>query len=193
MNPKAEHFFENAKRWNEEFNLLREIIIENQSLVEDYKWMHPCYTFEGKNIVLIHGFKDYCALLFHKGALLKDTDQLLIQQTENVQSGRQLRFTQVEQIAHLRETIQRYIQEAIALEKSGAKVTMRQVEDYPIPEEFTKALNEDQALKDAFLSLTPGRQKGYLFYFNQAKQPKTRHSRIEKYYEHILDGKGIDD
>lgn len=193
MNPKAEHFFENAKRWNEEFNLLREIIIENQSLVEDYKWMHPCYTFEGKNIVLIHGFKDYCALLFHKGALLKDPDQLLIQQTENVQSGRQLRFTQVEQIAHLRETIQRYIQEAIALEKSGAKVTMRQVEDYPIPEEFTKALNEDQALKDAFLSLTPGRQKGYLFYFNQAKQPKTRHSRIEKYYEHILGGKGIDD
>lgn len=193
INLKAEQFFENTKRWNEEFNLLREIVLENQSLVEDYKWMHPCYTFEGKNVVLIHGFKDYCALLFHKGVLLKDTAQLLIQQTENVQSGRQLRFTHIGQIANLRETIANYIQEAVAIEKSGAKVNMRKTEDYPVPEEFTKALNEDKELQHAFLSLTPGRQKAYLFYFNQAKQAKTREARIEKYYQHILDGKGIDD
>jgi len=192
-NLKAEHFFENTKRWNEEFNLLREIVVENQSLVEDYKWMHPCYTFEGKNIVLIHGFKDYCALLFHKGVLLKDTEQLLIQQTENVQSGRQLRFTHIEQIANLRETIVNYIQEAVAVEKSGAKVNMRKTEDYPVPKEFAKALNEDKELQHAFLSLTPGRQKGYLFYFNRAKQEKTREARVEKYYQQILDGKGIDD
>lgn len=193
MNLKAEHFFENAKKWNEEFNLLREIVTENQSLVEDYKWMHPCYTFEGKNIVLIHGFKNYCALLFHKGALLKDNKKLLIQQTENVQSGRQLRFADIDQISSLRTVIVDYIQEAIEIEKSGAKVAMRKAEDYPVPEEFARALREDQALQSAFTSLTPGRQKAYLFYFNQAKQPKTRESRIEKYYQHILDGKGIDD
>lgn len=193
MNLKAEHFFENAKKWNEEFNLLREVVIENQSLEEDYKWMHPCYTFEGKNIVLIHGFKNYCALLFHKGALLKDNKKLLIQQTENVQSGRQLRFTDIDQISSLRNVIADYIQEAIEIEKSGAKVAMRKAEDYPLPEEFARALREDQALQSAFSSLTPGRQKAYLFYFNQAKQSKTRESRIEKYYQHILDGKGIDD
>lgn len=193
MNLKAAHFFENASRWNEEFNLLRKIVIENKALVEDYKWMHPCYTFEGKNVVLIHGFKDYCALLFHKGVLLKDPKRLLIQQTENVQSGRQLRFTSIEQIINLSETIADYIQEAISVEKSGVKVNMRKTEDYPIPDEFARALNEDKELKAAFLSLTPGRQKGYLFYFNQAKQAKTRESRIEKYYQHILDGKGIDD
>lgn len=193
MNLKAEHFFENAKKWNEEFNLLREIVIENQSVVEDYKWMHPCYTFEGKNIVLIHGFKDYCALLFHKGALLKDNKKLLIQQTENVQSGRQLRFTNIDQISSLRTVIIDYVREAIEIEKSGAKVIMRKAEDYPVPAEFARALREDQALQSAFSSLTPGRQKAYLFYFNQAKQSRTRESRIEKYYQHILDGKGIDD
>ncbi|MNI42739.1 hypothetical protein D3C73_970410 [compost metagenome] len=155
--------------------------------------MHPCYTFEGKNIVLIHGFKNYCALLFHKGALLKDNKKLLIQQTENVQSGRQLRFTDIDQISSLRNVIADYIQEAIEIEKSGAKVAMRKAEDYPLPEEFARALREDQALQSAFSSLTPGRQKAYLFYFNQAKQSKTRESRIEKYYQHILDGKGIDD
>lgn len=193
MNLKAEHFFENAKKWNEEFNLLREIVIENQSVVEDYKWMHPCYTFEGKNIVLIHGFKDYCALLFHKGALLKDNKKLLIQQTENVQSGRQLRFTNIDQISSLRTVIIDYVREAIEIEKSGAKVIMRKAEDYPVPAEFARALREDQAFQSAFSSLTPGRQKAYLFYFNQAKQTRTRESRIEKYYQHILDGKGIDD
>ena len=193
MNLKIEHFFENATRWNEEFNLLREIIRENKTLREDYKWMHPCYTFEGKNVVLIHGFKEYCALLFHKGVLLKDTKNMLIQQTENVQSARQIRFTNSEQIEASREAIAEYIREAIEIEKSGKKIEMRKTEDYPVPEEFTRALNDDPLLQTAFQSLTPGRQKAYLFYFNQAKQIKTRESRIEKYYQHILNGKGIDD
>jgi Uncharacterized protein conserved in bacteria len=193
MNLKAEHFFENEKKWREEFMLLREIIRENQALEEDYKWMHPCYTFLDKNVVLIHGFKEYCALLFHKGALLKDPNNRLIQQTENVQSARQLRFTNSLQIEASREIIAAYIREAIEIEKSGKKVEMRKTADYPVPEEFTRALHEDPLLQAAFQSLTPGRQKAYLFYFNQAKQVKTRKARIEKYYQHILDGKGIDD
>lgn len=193
MNLKAEHFFENAKKWHEEFMLLREIIRENQALEEDYKWMHPCYTFQDKNVVLIHGFKEYCALLFHKGALLEDPSNMLIQQTENVQSARQLRFTNSAQIEASREVITAYIREAIEIEKSGKKVEMRKTADYPVPEEFTRALHEDPLLQAAFQLLTPGRQKAYLFYFNQAKQVKTRESRIEKYYQHILDGKGIDD
>lgn len=193
MNLKAEHFFENAKKWKEEFNLLREIVRDNKTLQEDYKWMHPCYTFEGKNVVLIHGFKEYCALLFHKDALLKDPKNMLIQQTENVQSARQIRFTNSEQIEASKDAIAEYIREAIEIEKSGKKVEMRKTADYPVPEEFTRALQEDPLLQAAFQSLTPGRQKAYLFYFNQAKQVKTREARIEKYYQHILDGKGIDD
>ncbi|MFC3199466.1 YdeI family protein [Parapedobacter deserti] len=193
MNEQAERFFEKAEKWSEEFLMLREIIRENKSLEEDYKWMHPCYTFEGKNVVLIHGFKEYCALLFHKGALMKDPAGILIQQTENVQSARQVRFTNIEQIIILKPTIIAYINEAVEIEKSGKKVVMRKVTDYPIPEQFQRALTEDEALDKAFHSLTPGRQKGYLFYFNQAKQSKTREARIEKYYQHILDGKGIDD
>ncbi|WP_286592207.1 DUF1801 domain-containing protein [Sphingobacterium sp. N143] len=193
MNLKTEHFFENSKQWNEEFNLLREIVRENQSLEEDYKWMHPCYTYSGKNVVLIHGFKEYCALLFHKGALMQDPEQLLIQQTAHVQSARQLRFTSISQIIDLRDIIKKYITEAVEIEKSGKKIEMRKVADYPVPEEFKRALAEDNLLQTAFQSLTPGRQKGYLFYFNQAKQSKTRESRIEKYYQQILDGKGIDD
>lgn len=193
MNEQAERFFEKAGKWSEEFQLLREIVRENKSLEEDYKWMHPCYTFEGKNIVLIHGFKEYCALLFHKGALMKDPMGILIQQTENVQSARQIRFTNAEQIIRLKPTITDYINDAIEVEKSGKKVGMKKVTDYPVPEEFQRALADDEALAKAFRSLTPGRQKRYLFYFNQAKQSKTRESRIEKYYQHILDGKGIDD
>lgn len=193
MNEQAEQFFDKVKKWKEEFHLLREIVHENKSLEEDYKWMHPCYTFEGKNIVLIHGFKEYCALLFHKGALLKDPKNILIQQTENVQSARQIRFTNAEQIIKLKSVIKDYIKEAIEIEKSGKKVELKKVADYPIPEEFQRALNEDKALNKAFYSLTSGRQKAYLFYFNQAKQSKTRETRIEKYYQHILDGKGIDD
>ncbi|MBD1434388.1 YdeI/OmpD-associated family protein [Sphingobacterium sp. DN00404] len=193
MNQEAEQFFAEANKWKNEFHLLREIIRENISLEEDYKWMHPCYTFQGKNIVLIHGFKEYCALLFHKGALLKDPQSILIQQTENVQSARQIRFTSVEQITQLKPIIIEYIKEAVEIEKSGKKVAIKKVADYPIPEEFQKALDEDKVLQKAFYSLTSGRQKGYLFYFNQAKQSKTREARIEKYYQQILDGKGLDD
>jgi len=193
MNTQVEHFFEKAQKWQAEFQLLRDIIRENKSLEEDYKWMHPCYTLAGKNIVLIHGFKEYCALLFHKGALMKDPRGILIQQTENVQSGRQIRFTNIEQIIQLQSVIKEYIKEAIEIEKSGKKVDMKKVTDYPVPEEFQKALDDDEALHKAFSALSPGRQKGYLFYFNQAKQSKTRETRIEKYYAHILDGKGIDD
>jgi len=193
MNTQLEHFFEKTQQWSEEFNLLRDIITENKSLEEAYKWMHPCYTLDGKNIVLIHGFKEYCALLFHKGALLKDPEGILIQQTENVQAGRQIRFKHIAEIITLRPVIQAYIREAIEIEKAGLKVEMKKVNDYPIPEEFQQALAQDQELNTAFYSLTPGRQKGYLFYFNQAKQSKTRQNRIEKYYQQILDGKGIDD
>ena len=193
MNTQVEHFFEKTQQWSEEFNLLRDIITENKSLEEEYKWMHPCYTLDEKNIVLIHGFKEYCALLFHKGALLKDPEGILIQQTENVQAGRQIRFKHIAEIITLRPVIQAYIQEAVEIEKAGLKVELKKVNDYPIPEEFQQVLAQDQELNTAFYSLTPGRQKGYLFYFNQAKQSKTRQNRIEKYYQQILDGKGIDD
>lgn len=193
MNAQAEQFFKNSRKWNEEYNLLRKIILENKSLEEDYKWMHPCYTFEGKNVVLIHGFKAYCALLFHKGALLKDPKSILIQQTENVQSARQIRFTNAEQIVKLKSVIKDYLKQAVEIEKSGKKIELKKVADYPIPEEFQQALNDDKELNKAFYALTPGRQKGYLFYFNQAKQSQTRQTRIEKYYQKILDRKGIDD
>lgn len=193
MNTQTEHFFGKAQKWRDEFHLLREIVCENKLLEEDYKWMHPCYTFEGKNIVLIHGFKEYCALLFYKGALMKDTKGILIRQTENVQLARQIRFTNAEQIIKQKPFIRDYIKEAIEIEKSGKKLPMKKVSEYPIPEEFQRALDEDEALSKAFHSLTPGRQKGYLFYFNQPKQSKTRAARIEKYHQCILDGKGIDD
>lgn len=186
MSTEAELFFKNAKKWSEEFYLLREIALKNSSLEEEYKWMHPCYTFQGKNVVLIHGFKEYCALLFHKGALLKDNKQLLTQQTENVQSARQFRFTNAEQILKHKNSIKEFIKEAIELEKSGKKVTLKTASEYPVPEEFQKALDENIAFKTSFYRLTPGRQKGYLFYFNQAKQSKTRESRIEKYYKKFL-------
>ncbi len=193
MNDKAEQFFVKAKRWSEEFHLLRDLVRENELLEEDFKWKHPCYTFQGKNVVLIHGFKDYCALLFHKGALLKDKKGILIQQTDNVQSARQIRFAGVGDIVKLRPLIVEYIKEAIEIEKSGKRVELKQVKDYPVPEEFQRLLDTDEALNKAFHSLTPGRQKGYLVYFGQAKQSKTRESRIEKYYEHMLAGKGMDD
>ncbi|RZL50156.1 MAG: hypothetical protein EOP00_05700 [Pedobacter sp.] len=193
MNTAAEIFFEKSKKWNEEFSLLREIIMENKLLKEDYKWMHPCYTFNGKNIVLIHGFKEYCAILFHKGSLLTDPKNVLIQQTESVQAARQIRFNNTDQIIQLKSVIEAYLIEAIEIEKVGKKVEMKKVADYPIIEEFRKALSEDEMLKKAFYGLTPGRQKGYLLYFNQAKQAKTKIARIEKYYQQILDGKGLED
>lgn len=193
MNPKVvDRFLDRAKNWKDEMKLLRKIC-QDCLLTEDFKWMHPCYTFQGKNIVLIHGFKDYCALLIYKGALLKDTENILIQQTENVQSARQIRFTNLQEIIDLEQTIKAYIFEAIEVEKAGLEVKMKTTEEYNMPEEFKKAIKEDSKLKKAFGTLTPGRQRGYLLYFSQAKQSKTRESRIEKCIPKILDGKGLTD
>jgi len=192
MNPKVDAFLSKAKKWKEEFEQLRMIVLDC-SLTEDYKWMHPCYTFNKKNIVLIHGFKEYCALLFLKGALLKDPEDILIQQTKNVQAGRQIRFTNVREIIEMEPTLKAYIQEAIEVEKAGLKVKMKKTSDFKVPEEFQIKLDENPDLKTAFKALTPGRQRAYLFYFSQAKQSKTRQSRVEKYIPQILDGKGLND
>ncbi|HCN59540.1 MULTISPECIES: YdeI/OmpD-associated family protein [Mammaliicoccus] len=190
--PKVEAFMQREKKWKAEFELLREIIRECE-LEEDYKWMHPCYTLKGKNVVLIHGFKEYCALLFHKGTLLKDPHKLLIQQTKNVQAARQLRFTNVEEIKEQREMIKDYVVEAIELEKSGAKVELKKTEQYEMPVELQEQLNQNKNLKEAFYNLTPGRQRQYIYYISQAKREATRMSRVEKYIDHILDGKGLND
>ncbi|WP_202616790.1 YdeI/OmpD-associated family protein [Arcticibacter tournemirensis] len=192
MNTKVELFLNNATKWKEEMTLLRAIILDSE-LAEDYKWMHPCYTFQGKNVVLIHGFKEYCALLFHKGALLKDPAGILIQQTENVQSARQIRFTDVSDIKQHTSTIKAYIKEAIDIEKSGRKLTLKTTSDYTVPAEFKAKLDQSADLKNAFSALTPGRQRAYLFYFSQAKQSKTKESRIEKYIPKILAGRGLED
>jgi uncharacterized protein YdeI (YjbR/CyaY-like superfamily) len=191
-NPKVDFFFTKAKQWREEYALLRTIILDC-GLTEELKWGVPCYTLEKKNVVLIHGFKEYCAILFHKGVLLSDPKNLLIQQTENVQSARQMRFTSAKEIAKLAPTIKTYLKNAIAVEKAGLKVELKTTEEYAVPEEFQKKLDTDPDLKAAFKALTPGRQKGYLFHFSQAKQSKTREARVEKYIPQILDGKGIDD
>ena len=192
MNAKVELFLNNATKWKEEMTLLRAIVLDSE-LAEDYKWMHPCYTFQGKNVVLIHGFKEYCALLFHKGVLLKDPDGILIQQTENVQSARQIRFTNVSEIKQQTSTIKSYIKEAIDIERSGRKLALKTTSDYTVPAEFKIRLDQNADLKNAFSSLTPGRQRAYLFYFSQAKQAKTKESRIEKYIPKILAGRGLED
>ncbi len=191
-NLKVEAFMQREKKWKDEFELLREIIHECD-LEEDYKWMHPCYTLKGKNVVLIHGFKEYCALLFHKGSLLKDPEKLLIQQTKNVQAARQLRFTNVDQIKEQRDIIKAYVEEAIELEKSGAKVELKKTEEYEMPVELQEQLDQNSNLKEAFYNLTPGRQRQYIYYISQAKRPATCVSRVEKYIDHILDGKGLND
>jgi uncharacterized protein YdeI (YjbR/CyaY-like superfamily) len=192
MNPKVDFYFTKAKTWQEEYAALRMLVLEC-NLTEELKWGVPCYTFQNSNIVLIHGFKDYCALLFHKGVLLKDPKGILIQQTENVQAARQLRFTSAMEIVKLKPTIKSYIQEAIAIEKAGLKVPLKKTTEFKVPEEFQKQLDEQPVLKTAFKSLTPGRQRAYLLYFSSAKQSSTRTSRIAKYIPHILKGKGIDD
>lgn len=189
---KVEKYIEKTKKWKEETKMLREICLDC-GLVEDFKWMHPCYTFQDNNIVLIHGFKDYCALLFHKGVLLKDTKNILIQQTENVQSARQIRFTNVQEIINLKPDIKAYIIEAIEVEKSGLEVKMKKTFEIKMPIEFKKALDENLDLKLAFKALTPGRQRGYLLYFSQAKLSKTRESRIENSLPKIFKGKGMND
>ena len=192
MNPKVDFFFNKAKKWHEEFEKLRMLILDC-GLAEELKWGCPCYTFQKKNIVLIHGFKDYCALLFFKGALLKDGKGLLVQQTKNVQAARQLRFTSAREIVKLKPILKAYIKEAIQLEKAGLKVNLKKTSEFVIPEEFQNKLDEMPALKKAFTSLTPGRQRGYLLYFSQPKQAKTRESRVEKYVQQILLGKGLND
>lgn len=192
MNPKVDTFLSKAKKWREEMALLREIVLECQ-LNEDYKWMHPCYTYQNNNVVLIHGFKDYCALLFFKGVLINDKKGILIQQTENVQDRRQMRFKGLDEIVRLKSTIKGYINEAIKIEQSGLKVEFKKTSEFDMPEEFQKQLERDKKLKTAFDGLTPGRQRGYLLYFSSAKQPKTREGRIEKYIPKILVGKGLDD
>jgi uncharacterized protein YdeI (YjbR/CyaY-like superfamily) len=192
LNPKVDWFFTKPTKWQEEYGKLRVIALDYE-LTEELKWGCPCYTLNGKNIMLIHGFKDYCAYLFFKGALLKDTKNILIQQTPNVQVPRQIRFTNVKEISKLEKTLRAYIEDAIKLEKSGIKATLKKASEYAIPEEFQNKLDEDPALKKAFYSLSPGRQRGYLFYFSQPKLSKTKEARVEKYMKQILMGKGIDD
>lgn len=192
MNPKVDEFLGKAKKWQEEYSALRNIVLDCE-LTEEFKWMHPCYTLGKKNIVLIHGFKDYCALLFHKGALLKDAHGILIQQTENVQAARQIRFTNVQEIVGMETIIKDYILEAIEVEKAGLEVPMKEHKEYIIPEELHHKFNEMPILKTAFEKLTPGRQRAYILHFSQPKQSKTRVSRIEKHTQHILDGKGLND
>jgi uncharacterized protein YdeI (YjbR/CyaY-like superfamily) len=191
-NPKVDFFFIKAKKWQAEFEKLRMIILDCQ-LTEELKWGVPCYTFEKKNIVLIHGFKEYCAILFVKGALLKDAKGVLIQQTENVQSARQIRFTNVREIVKLEPILKSYIKEAIEVEKAGLKVDYKKTSEFSIPKEFRSKLDENLALKEAFYALTPGRQRAYIFYFSQPKLSKTREARVEKYIDVILDGMGLND
>ncbi|CEG28783.1 YdeI [Bacillus sp. B-jedd] len=192
LNPKVEEFLSKATKWKEEYGRLRAIALDCE-LAEEFKWMHPCYTYEDKNVVLIHGFKEYCALLFPKGALLKDPHGVLIQQTENVQAARQIRFTGVQEIIELESIIKEYILEAVAAEKAGLKVELKKTEEYAIPEELQEKFNENSALKTAFEALTPGRQRAYILHFSQPKQSKTRVSRIEKNTPKILEGKGLND
>jgi uncharacterized protein YdeI (YjbR/CyaY-like superfamily) len=192
MNPQVDFYFSKAKKWLEEIEQLRTIVLDC-GLAEELKWGVPCYTFQKKNIVLIHVFKDYCALLFFKGALLSDPKGILIQQTENVQAARQARFTGIGEIVKMRATLKAYIKEALEVEKAGLKVELKKTSEFNVPVEFQDKLDEDPNLKKAFEALTPGRQRAYIFYFSAAKQSKTREARVEKYIPQILDGKGLDD
>lgn len=192
MNPKVDWFFDKATQWQEAYEKLRMICLDC-GLTEELKWGQPCYTFQEGNIVLIHGFKEYCALLLFKGALLTDSHGILIQQTENVQSARQIRFASVLEIVEMEPILKACIYEAIEVEKAGLKVDLKKTSDFTVPEEFQSKLDHIPALKTAFEVLTPGRQRGYLFYFSQPKQSKTRQARVEKYIPQILAGKGLDD
>lgn len=192
MHTQVDIFLAKAKKWKEEMTLLRSIVL-SCGLEEDYKWKHPCYTLNGNNVVLIHGFKEYCALLFFKGVLLKDTKGILIQQTAHVQDRRQLRFTNTQEITKQKKVIQAYIKEAMEVELSGLKVTFKKTADFDMPEEFEQALSNSKKLRIAFDKLTPGRQRAYLLHFAGAKQSATRTARIEKYIPQILDGKGLHD
>lgn len=192
MNPKVDFYFSKEKKWRQEIEQLRTIVLDCQ-LTEELKWGCPCYMFEKNNIVLIHVFKDYCALLFFKGALLKDPNGILVQQTKNVQSARQVRFTNVQEIVEMKSILEAYIYEAVEVEEAGLKVDFKEKAALVFPEEFQKKLDEDLALKTAFNALTPGRQRAYNLYFSAAKQAKTREARVEKCMQQILDGKGLED
>lgn len=192
MNPKVDWYFEKAEKWQKELEQLRTIVLDC-GLTEELKWGVPCYTFQNNNIVLIHDFKEYCAFLFHKGVLLNDENGILIQQTENVQSARQIRFTNIREIIELESVVKTYIFEAIEVEKAGLKVVLKKPTEFKMAEEFQTKLDENAALKTAFEALTPGRQRAYLLHFSQPKQAKTREARVEKCMPQILDGKGLDD
>lgn len=192
MNPKVDFFFAKAGKWSGEMEEMRAIVLDC-GLTEELKWGAPCYTSEKKNIVLIHGFKEYCAFLFFKGALLKDSKGILIQQTANVQSARQIRFTSVQEVMKKRSVLKAYIKEAIGLEKSGQQVSFKKTREFPVAKEFQEKLDKVPGLKAAFQALTPGRQRGYLLFFAAAKQSSTRIARIEKYVPHIFQGRGLND
>jgi len=192
MNPKVDFFFIKAEKWQEEYEKLRSIALDCM-LTEELKWGCPCYTYQNGNIILIHGFKEYCALLFIKGALLHDTHGILIQQTENVQAGRQIRFTNVREIVEMELILKAYIYEAIEVEKAGLEVSFKKQAEYTIPDELQHKFEEIPPLKATFEALTPGRQRGYMLYFSAPKQAKTRELRVDKYIEKILLGKGLND
>ena len=192
MNQKVEEYLRSVGRWQKELKQLRKIILDC-GLIEDYKWKHPCYTLDKKNIVLIHEFKDYCAIDFFKGALLKDLKKILVQQTENVQAERQIRFKSLSEIENLESTIRSYILEAMEIEKAGLKVKMKRTSDFDMPEELKQKFEANTEFKRAFENLTQGRQRGYLLHFSKPKQSETRHSRIEKNMERIFNGKGLTD
>jgi uncharacterized protein YdeI (YjbR/CyaY-like superfamily) len=192
MNPKVDAFMERRKTWRAEMEKLREILLAT-GLEEDLKWGQPCYALDGKNVALIHAFKEYCAILFHKGVLLKDPKHVLIQQTQNVQAARQIRFRSVRDVTKLAKTVKAYVREAIEIERAGLKVKMKKTEDFELPEELESKLDAIPKLRAAFEALTPGRQRGYIFHFSQAKQSKTRTARVEKHMPRILKGLGLDD
>ena len=192
MNPKVDFYFSEAEKWRDELAKLRTIVLDSP-LTEELKWGVPCYTFQKSNILLIHVFKEYCALLFVKGALLKDPAGVLIQQTENVQAARQVRFTNIQEIVELEPTLKAYINEAIQVEVSGLKVNYKKAEEFSIPDEFLSKLEDNPDLETAFYALTPGRQRAYLLYFSAPKQSKTRKARVEKFMAQILAGKRLND
>ncbi len=192
MNPKVDFFFEKPSQWQKAYSELRRIALDT-GLVEELKWGKPCYTYNGGNIFLIHGFKEYCALLFHKGVLLKDTEHILVQQTENVQSARQIRFTNVDEIIQQEKTLKAYMYEAIEVEKAGLEVQLKKTSEFEMPEELQQKLDEDPDFNSAFEALTPGRQRGYMLFISQAKQSQTRINRIEKCIPNIYKGKGYNE
>jgi len=192
MNPEVDAFLKRQKTWRAEFEKLRGILL-GSGLTEELKWGKPCYALDGKNVALIHGFKEYCAILFHKGALLPDPKGVLIQQTKNVQSARQIRFTSVQEVTKLEKTVTAYVREAIEVERAGLKVQFKKTEDIELPEELESKLAANAKLRGAFAALTPGRQRGYIFHFSQPKLSTTRTARVEKHMPRILEGLGLDD